>query len=294
MKSKKSLPPKAVPMCWDKPQHIASADETVCSHSEQRCNNNSLKGPSVSRHCYATTLAAVALATLAGVGAAQGTVVNIQFAGTNTASPGVAAPSFSGSQGAYTGDGLSAPEWNVLTVGNKATSGTMSNLVDSSGTSTTDAVAFSSSDSYNASTTSPSNGLLEGFIETKNTGSVTLSGLADNGSYQLYLYGVNGRYNAVGATFSISTGTGSPASGSDAFTAPPATASGTFQENANYVIFDATADNSGTLVIKYALSGNNKTSEINGLQVVSPEPASLGLLGAGAMGLLLLRRRRAT
>ncbi len=244
-----------------------------------------------------TLLLAAVAAGFAAVGAVQANVVNIQFAGTGVYSG--AAASYSGNEGAYTGDGVVAPTWNVLTVANKGTSGSMSSLVASDGTATTEAVSFSASGSYDSgyNQTSPNNSLLDGFLVTG--GTVTLTGLTNNGNYQLYLYGQNGGYNNNGATFSISTGTGTSATGSNAVTKNPSASSGTFQENANYVIFNATANASGTLGINWAATAGTTEGDFNGLQVIStsaavPEPASLGLLAAGAMGLLLVGRKRKT
>ncbi len=254
-----------------------------------------------------TLLMAMVAAGCAAVGTAQATVVNIQFAGTGVYSG--QAGSFSGHQGAYTADGVAAPTWNVLFETNTSSSGSMSNLLASNSTATTpvattEAVSFASSGTYSNGTT-PNNNLLDGFLVF--SGTVTLTGLTDNGKYQLYLYGQNGGFDNNGAKFSISTGTGTPATGSNAIAANPATVSGTFQENANYVIFNAQANATGTLAVNWAAPGvtNSGTTnggyegDFNGLQVISsaaavPEPASVGLMGAGALGLLLLGRKRKT
>ncbi len=243
-----------------------------------------------------TLLLAIVAAACAAVGTAQANVVNVQFAGTGA----YAAGSYSGNKGAYTSDNVPAPTWNVFTVAPGGTSGSMSNLVASNNTATTEAVSFTSAGSYNSvgTPTSPYSNLLNGFLVTYGPSTVTLTGLTDNGNYQLYLYGQNGGFNSVGSTFSISTGTGSPITGSNAVTAAHAAQSGTFQENANYVIFNATANSLGTLGINYVATPNTPQGAFNGLQVISttavPEPASLGLLGAGALGLLLLGRKRKT
>ncbi len=246
-----------------------------------------------------TLLLAMVAAACAAVGTAQADVVDIQFAGTGYYAG--AAGSFSGNEGAYTGDGVVAPTWNVLTVANTATSGSMSSLVASDGTATTEAVSFTAAGSYDSGfqQTSPNNNLLDGFIKSAGPSTVTLTGLTAGGSYDLYLYGQNGGFNNNGATFSISTGTGSPITGSNAVTANPSASSGTFQENANYVIFSATANASGTLGVNWITTPGKSEGDFNGLQVIStaaavPEPASMGLLGAGALGLLLLGRKRKT
>ena len=139
---------------------------------------------------------------------------------------------------------------------------------------------------------------------TAGTGTVTLSGLTDGGSYQLYLYSGSGGYNNAATDFAVTNGTstGSPASGSYAGVvngSNGATNTG-FTENANYVVFNAVASTSGTLAITYTgVSHNNGSYEadINGLQVIStanavPAPATLALVGVGALGLLLVSRKR--
>ena len=244
-----------------------------------------------------TFLLAIVGAAIATAGVAHADVVDIQFAGTGVYAG--AAGSFSGNEGAYTGDGVVAPTWNVLTVANKGTSGSMSNLVASDGTATTEAVSFTASGSYDSGfqQTSPNNNLLDGFLLSAGPSTVTLTGLTANGNYQLYLYGQNGGFNNNGATFSVSIGTGSPITGSNAVTANPSASSGTFQENANYVIFSATANASGTLGVNWITTPGKSEGDFNGLQVIStavPEPASMGLVGAGALGLLLLGRKRKT
>ena len=88
--------------------------------------------------------AALLAAGFAAVGTAQASVVDIQFLVTG----GNTATSFSGSQGAYTGDSLTTPTWNVLSVANSAKSGSGSNLVASNGTATTENVSFTMTGGY--------------------------------------------------------------------------------------------------------------------------------------------------
>lgn len=253
-----------------------------------------------------TLLLAIVAAGCAAVGTAQATVVDIQFvhsdlASSNSTSSNGTTGNYGGSQGAYTGDAVAAPTWNVLSVYWASTSGSMSSLVTSNGTASTDAVSFTTSTGPFASVaTSPPNSLLQNFLRAGNsvTDAVTITGLADSGSYQLYLYSASGSYNNAATDFSISTGTGGPALGSNAVAINSGTSSGTFQENANYLIFNATASSNGTLAISYSGAPGHTEGDFNGLQVISttavPEPASLSLLGAAALGLLLLGRKRKT
>ncbi len=249
-----------------------------------------------------TLLLAVAAAGFAAVGTASASVVDVQFLVTG----GNTATSFSGSQGAYTGDGLSAPTWNVLSVANNATSGSASGLVDSNGTATTEGISVTMTGGYvSTSTTTYGNGggtndLLQSYIlNNPGTGTVTLTGLAASGSYQLYLYSGSGSYNNAATNFAITTGSGSVATGSNAGVVNVANANTDFVENTNYVVFNATADGTGTLAISYTGAAGPE-ADINGLQIIStanavPLPSTLALTLSGMLGLgLLLMQRKAS
>ncbi len=222
--------------------------------------------------------------------------VNVQFEGTGvfTGQQG----SFSGSQGAYTGDGLAAPVWNVLSEPANATSGSLANLVTSANVPTGIGVSFTSSSTY-GDPTSPANALLGGTLIASNSTPqvVTLTGLTGGGAYTLYLYGQNGGYNSDITTFAVTTGTGAAASGQFDQTIDGGSSSGTFYNtstNNNYTIFNATANAAGTLGITYT---GSTEGVFNGLQIIGavpavPEPASLALVGVGALCLLLTKRRR--
>lgn len=245
-----------------------------------------------------TLLLAMVAAACAAVGTARAGVVNIQFDGYSYWNDGTC----TGQQGAYTGDNVSSPTWNSFTcTSSTVASGSMSNLVASDGTATTEAVSFTSTGSWNDVNSYGSNPfviLLNSYLYSTAPSTVTLTGLTDNGNYQLYLYGQNGQQYNNGAAFSITTGTGSPITGSNSFTTGAimtGASAPTFQENKNYVIFNATANSLGTLGISYGPVAGASEGDFNGLQVVAvPEPASMGIIGAGALGLLLLGRKRKT
>ncbi|MDA8378237.1 MAG: PEP-CTERM sorting domain-containing protein [Planctomycetia bacterium] len=251
--------------------------------------NRILKSHSISLSLF--SIAAVSTMMFGGVASmVRASTVDIQFLGAPTLS---AAKSYNGQQGAYTGDAVASPTWNVLGWG----SGTYSNLLASNDATTNVGVSYNSSGPYDDSTT-PSNGLLTGYIYASNntTNTVTLTGLTASGNYQLYLYGQDGGFSAAGADYSITTGSGSPAVGSNAQTLNSLNITGntgTFQENANYVIFNVTADAAGTLVINYTAptGGGGSEGDINGLQITTvPEPSSLGLILLGCMGLMIGRK----
>jgi hypothetical protein len=232
--------------------------------------------------------------------AAQGATINVQFEGTGvfTGQQG----SFSGNQGAYTGDGVAAPVWNVLSEPASATSGYMNNLLTSNNVATNVDVSFANNTSTYGDPTTPPNALLGGTLiaSSGHTGDVTLTGLAANGSYTLYIYGQNGGYNSDITTYAITEGSGGPATGQFDETIDGGSSSGTFYNNSsfnNYTIFNATADSSGALQISFTGGTPGVPAEgvFNGLQLVgvstaTPEPAAIGLLAVGA-GLPLLSRR---
>ncbi len=258
-----------------------------------------MKYHTISTLSFALALPAIVLA-LGPITPASAAAINVQFEGTGvfTGQQG----SFSGNQGAYTGDGVAAPIWNVLSEPASATSDSMNNLVTSDGVATNVGVSFSNVTSTYGDPTNPANALLGGTLiaSSGNTGDVTLTGLAANGSYTLYIYGQNGGYNSDITTYAISEGSGSPAKGQFDDTVDGGGSSGVFYNNStenNYTIFNASANSAGTLQISFTGGTPGVPGEgvFNGLQLVgvstaTPEPASIGLLAAGA-GLALLARR---
>lgn len=254
-----------------------------------------LAGGSRNFHLFASAVATSSALAIGGmIGVASATTVNIQFESFGG--------SFNGQLGAYAGDGVASPTWNVFPDASASASG----LLSSDGTPTTVALSYSAYGTYSYG--GSSNWLLSGWLEsptaTNSSETVTLTGLTDNGAYQLYLYGSPGAFAesnsaTVGAAFSITTGTGGPIAGSDAFTSKTNDAANwsTFTENANYVIFDAVANPTGTMGITFSNSTESvgQNGVFNGLQLISssvPAPNSLGLFSIGALGLLLLAKRK--
>lgn len=267
----------------------------------------SFKTSSMRRGSFLAT-AAIAVATVAATVSLAGTsygsveAVDIQLVGSGGANPA----SFNGHQGAFTGDGVTSPVWNVIQVpSGSQTPGTTNNLLTSTGATTSVDAAYNFQSMYTTyAATSPANNLLRTYSSSVAGygNNLTLSGLTDNGHYQLYLYAADGSYNSAGTLFTFGSGaTASPATGSNGQTVAPATNSGDFQLNANYVIFDVTASATGTIeIIPQPLTGTptyKNPGRLNGLQLVSgsasvPEPSTLGSVAAGGLGLLLLKRRR--
>lgn len=108
-----------------------------------------------------------------------------------------------------------------------------------------------------------------------------LSGL-NAGAYDVYVYGVNNDANS-GSTWTLDASNGG-ASGTMTGASRDVFSSGA--EGVSYVKLAATVDGSGALTFS---GGDN----FNGFQIISavPEPASLGLLGLCAGGLVWGRRR---
>jgi len=187
--------------------------------------------------------------------------IDINFSGT--------AYSINGQQGVYTGDGVASPVWNDVT-------SPTSSLVYSDGSPATGvAISFTNDGLHNLATTP--NLLSWYFLAENDTKTVTLTGLTPNGNYQLYLYGQNGGYAYRGTIFSITQGSGVPATGSGDSTTGFGT--GSFALGVNYVVFNAVADGTGTLTISYTAnpekapagqySGVNTYGIFNGLQITA-------------------------
>jgi PEP-CTERM motif len=115
------------------------------------------------------------------------------------------------------------------------------------------------------------------------------------GPYDIYVYygsDGNDRTGTISATnsatvYNIATNT-NPFDGTFTLATPEADGN---TDNGEYALFQGVTGNSVTIT---AARGSNNIG-IHGVQLVGtiPEPASLGLLGLGALGLLARRRRRA-
>ncbi|NNM86831.1 MAG: PEP-CTERM sorting domain-containing protein [Phycisphaerales bacterium] len=211
--------------------------------------------------------------------------------------------------------------WNDLS-GNSQTSPS-SAFHDSTGAATTATATWSGPDTWGTFGSSQSNAdlqLLNGYLDSNhNTGSnhtvtpatITVSGLTYS-SYEVIAYfnsdHLNTNTNAafgnvsIGSTKYYYTAIGpvsadyspSPYRQTTTTTDPGVASS---SDLADYAVFTGLSGSSFTLTLTpegVALSGNN--SGIAGLQIVDttavPEPATMGMFAAGAMGLLIASRRK--
>ena len=252
-----------------------------------------------SSHSIIAAFAAAGL--LAFTGQAQAAVYNLNFSG--------------GIGGTYIGNYTSvgaAPDagtyWNQIQqtqngIGNYNTS--ISNLTASDGTTSSGiTVSVEYSRAYNDTGISGNNLLgswlqVDGSVNGGGVGLVTISGLSA-GSFDLYLYGINGGFTGRGTRFLFNTnywtgGTVDP--GNSAFhylQTTGASASG-FLEGTNYVRFTGVQSYNGQ--IQYYIGANpadgNNQGPFNGLQLVAiPEPSAFVMLGTGCAAFCLIRRRQ--
>ena len=186
-------------------------------------------------------------------------------------------------------------QWNNLDIGSSTT---LSNLIDTSGNATAIGVAVAgASGGYNssASTVSQVNPMLYTYPANGGSPTVTFSGLDATGTttYDLYVYNWwDWNPGGTNTTTSITEAGGTlPAAQTSHYTDSASTEGNTFTQGVNYALFTGlTANASGDIQVS-----STGAAEFNGLQLVAvstPEPATLALLAAAAMGLLLLRRRK--
>lgn len=231
---------------------------------------------------------------------ARGAAINIQFGigvnnGTQNPYVGTAAAA-SATGGGTPGNTDSGTVWNDL----KAASGTATTYSDGSailggGVAVTVAKTGTYSNASGANGT-PSY-LLADYVDSISAtpSNYSLTNVPA-GTYDVYIYGINGSYQSRGTRYTVNGAPGTQTTNNTTYSS--------FIQNNNYVVFDAVtvADSgngfgtlSGTyLGVPSTGTPNNTEGDVNAIQLVplpAPEPASLAVLGLGGLGLLLRRRR---
>jgi hypothetical protein len=226
---------------------------------------------------------------------------------TGTAGAGMIDASFiGGGSVTVTGAGVvgsSGDYWNsITTVG---TSGSNIALSNTSGQSTGVALSYSGAGGdggpFYSPTPSPNPDLTSTYADSYTGGnpnnviSLSLSGLAPGGTYDLYVYDVADYHAGASRPGIVSIGT---ANGGESAAFDGNGNLSTWVSGSNYVLLSFTASASGTLSFSISPSGYDHEVDLNGFQLVSlssvPEPSSVVLMSLGAAGLwgYALARRR--
>lgn len=224
----------------------------------------------------AATLVGCVLASMA----VHASLVNVDF------------NSISGGSGTYSGAailGSVGDTWNVIS-GNTSDTTARSNLAlsESNGAGSAVAISFSGQTGFydvggcgfslgcGIFSGTPYQSLMDDYLYSYGTATVSLSGLTPNGAYRVILYSASNNtsrdtvFNVNGSTRTVVT---------------PDT---NFVNGDGYGDFTTMADNIGNLSFTFA-SGQNGEGDLNGLQIQSiPEPTTFALMG---LGLAIMRRK---
>jgi hypothetical protein len=191
--------------------------------------------------------------------------------------------------------GSTGESWNQA-------NGSYTNLIDSTGASSTINVSGLSGGTDEGPATSIFTGNSNQFGKGDNQ-TISFSGLTFGGTYNIYIYALSHNTGSWGNTADTERAAG-------AFTTTNTTTNGTsqpldngitgtgsttFTAGSNYVLFQSiVADGTGNIsIVADAKDGAGATRlHINGLQIESiPETSSAALLGLGAFALILRRRK---
>ena len=217
------------------------------------------------------------LALLAPIGA-RAALVDLQFGSTGPT------PSTQFSGAALTG--AAGDQWNYFQSGSGS-----SPLTNAAGQASGLSVTFAASGAYGVVPSAsgfygtPYAALMQSFIYTSSTISITLQGLVPGQAFALYIYGQSDQNSGqFGGTVTVNGSTQ---------TALESTYT-SFVNNGNYLLFEGTADAAGTIAISDAVAPGRSQTMVNGIQLTTqtvPEPMALSLFGFGVAALWLVRRR---
>jgi len=185
--------------------------------------------------------------------------------------------------------GVAGDQWNQF----QFASGTAS-LIDTTGAASGVSVRFSAQGTYGVDPSASGfygtsyAALMQSFPYTRGTISITLQGIAPGQAFGLYIYRQSDQNSGgYGGTVTVNGASQTALQNTDS----------TFVNNSNYLLFDGTADASGTISINDAVALGRSQTVVNGIQLLSSAQAvaermALPLFGIGVAALGLLRRRR--
>jgi len=238
-------------------------------------------------HLAAITAAAAVVASL-GATSIRADLIDVNF--------------YSASFGGGTASGAavvgnSSDIWNGIN--GDTSSGSMDNLMDVAGDSTPVEIAWIAAGAVIplASNIQPNPSLMYDYLYNTNTTeinngdiTVTLSGLAPETQYDLYLYVASNDASDYDRAVALTVDSSIGGAGGNPQT--------TFIDGQNYKLLTPTSDNLGDLSVTespQALGLINTSGEVdlNGLQIRPvPEPASLAFMGLGSVALLYKQRKK--